>query len=286
MTLADSSSGEPGEGSLYMIRHKHHNTTARVLAITAVAVTLSGCAMKGDIRLLQAEIRVMSARQDSLMAELRADARTAQDTLVQAQSDQMFDFRGDVSRQLQQISQSLVRLEAIAGENQRGLSSVRDQLANIRRMPTTATQRPVSTDSTGIGGGSESLVAGGTTNPDELWDVAQNQYVRGSLNSAAGAFRQFIAEHPNELRVSDAHFFLADILAQQDRPEDALEAFQEVQELFPTAVRVPDALYRIAVLQEELDDVDAAKATLERIMNTYPDAPIAMLARDKLRELG
>ncbi len=286
MTLADPSSGEPGEGSLYMIRHKQHATAARVLTIAAVAVTFSGCAMKGDIRLLQEEMRVMSARQDSLMYELRVEAQSAQDTLVRAQSDQMFDFRGDISRQLQQISQSLIRLEAIAGENQRGLSSVRDQLANIRRMPATnATRPPVSSDTTDVGGG-ENLIQGGTSNPDELWDVAQNQLDRGSLNSAAGAFQQFIAEHPNESRVPDAHFFLADILTQQDRPEDALEAFQEVQELFPTAQRVPDALYRIAVLQEQLDDVEAAKATLERIMNTYPDAPIAMLARDKLRELG
>jgi tol-pal system protein YbgF len=269
-----------------MIKRKHQTTAARVLSIAAVAVAFSGCAMKGDILVLQDEIRVMSARQDSLMAQLRAEAQLAQDTLVRAQSDEMFDFRGDVSRQLQQIVQSLVRLEAIAGENQRGLTSVRDQLANIRRMPAATTNRQaVSSDSTDTVG-SESLIEGGAGDPNELWAVAKDQYDRGSLNSASEAFQQFIVEHSNEDRVSEAHFFLADILTQQDRPEDALEAFQEIQKLFPTAPRVPDALYRIAVLQEELDDIDAAKVTLERIMNTYPDTPMAMLAREKLSELG
>jgi len=284
MTLADPSSGTPGEGSQYMMTRTHYSRAARVFAAVAVAITLSGCAMKGDIRLLQEEIRAIAARQDSLMAELRVEAQLTQDTL-RTQSDQIFDFRGDINRQLRQINQSLVRLEAIAGENQRGMASIRDQLANIRRAPTSATPQVEASDSTRAGGG-ESLVGGGAGNPDQLWQVAQGQLDRGSLNSASRAFEQFIAEYPDDGRVPDAHFYLADILTQQDRPEDALEAFQEIQQLFPTASRVPDALYRIAVLQEELGNIDAAKATLERIMNTYPDAMISMLAREKLREIG
>ncbi len=270
-----------------MITLRHRWAAARFVSITAFAVTLSGCAMKGDIRLLQEELRGMAARQDSLVAELRLETRSTQDTL-RTQSDQMFDFRGDISRQLQLINQGLVRLEAIAGENQRGMTSIRDQLANIRRTPALANSpgsagAPADADTRD----SESLVGGGRAgNPDQLWEVAQEQLERGSLNSASRAFEQFIAEHPNDGRVPDAHFYLADILTQQDRPDDALEAFLEIQQLFPTAPRVPMALFRIAVLQEALGDTDGAKATLERIMNTYPDAPIAMLARDKLRELG
>ena len=112
------------------------------------------------------------------------------------------------------------------------------------------------------------------------------QYDRGSLNTASAAFEQFLAEYTDQAHTVDAHYYLADILTQQNRPEDALEALEEIQQLFPTAARVPDALYRIAVLQVELDDTDAARATLERLMNTYPDADISMLARDLLRRIG
>ena len=49
---------------------------------------------------------------------------------------------------------------------------------------------------------------------------------------------------------------------------------------------MPDALYRIATLQVQLGNEDDAKATLERIMNTYPDQMVAMLARDMLRDIG
>ncbi len=254
----------------------------RVPVLLAIGVAFGGCAMKGDIRLLQDEMRAMAARQDSVLVALNAETLLTRDTL-RTQSDQMFDFRGDINHQLQQIVRALARLEAIAGENQRGMASIRDQLANIRRMPTVTTTTVVTSDS--VGGG-ESLVGGGSGSPDQLWSVAKDQLDRGSLNAAARAFEEFVSGYPNDARVPDAHFQLADILTQQDRPEDALEAFEEIRQLFPTAPRVPDALYRIAVLQEELGDDEAAKATLERIMNTYPDAPIAMLARVKLREIG
>jgi tol-pal system protein YbgF len=264
------------------MRRTHHVPAARVLATLAVAFVSGGCAMKGDIRTLQDEIRAVSARQDSLMTEIRMQTAQTQDTL-RTQGDQMFDLRGDINRQLQQINQSLARIEALAGENQRGLTAVRDQLANMRRMPSGGMpDDPMVSDSSG---GGESLI-GGAGNPDELWTVAQAQYQRGSLNSASAAFQDFIEEHSGDPRVPAAHFFLADILWQQDRPEDALEAFQEIQSLFPTHERVPEALYRIAELQLELDDTDAARNTLERIVNTYPGTTMAMLARDKLEEIG
>ena len=281
MKLRGPSPGSPGEGSPCIMRRMNYSTAARVLVTLAVALMSGGCAMKGDIRLLQEELRAVSMRQDSLLAQLRVETQSTQDTL-RTQGDQMFDLRGDLNRQLQQINQSLVRLEALAGENQRGMMAVRDQLANVRRMPTGGAP---TTSAVSDSAGGESLI-GGAGNPDELWSVAQAQYQRQSLNSASAAFQQFIDEHPSDERVPMAHFLLADILEQQDRPEDALAAFEEIQQLFPSHDRVPEALYRIAELQIELDDTDAAKLTLERIVNTYPGSTMAMLARDMLDEIG
>lgn len=254
--------------------------SARVLTTLAVAIVGSGCAMKGDIRLLQDELRAVSARQDSLMVEIRQQTLQTQDTL-RTQGDQMFDLRGDINRQLTQIVQTLVRLEAIAGENQRGLASVRDQLANMRRMPGGGGAASTASDSAG-GGGGESLVAGAS----DLWDAARSQSQRGSLTTASRAFTDFIQQYPDDPRVPDAHMELADILVQQDRPDDALEAFQEIPSLFPTHERVPEALYRIANLQLERDDEADAKATLERIVNTYPGTLMSTLAREMLAEIG
>ncbi len=250
----------------------------------AVAVVSGGCAMKGDIRTLQEELRTVAARQDSLITMLAIETQQTQDTL-RTQSNQMFDFRGDIARRLQQIEQSLTRLEAIAGENQRGMAAIRDQLANLRRGGMSTTPVP-SGGGDSSSGGSESLIGGSSGNADQLWTAATQQRNRGSVNSAIRAYEQFIAEHPDDPRGADAYYWLGDLISQQDRPEDALERFQQIQQLFPTSTRVPEALYRIALLHEELGDIDEAKAVLERIMNTYPDAGVTALAREKLAEIG
>ena len=114
--------------------------SARVMLMVAVTVACSGCVMKSDILMLQEDLQAVIAHQDSLAAELMVETRETRDTL-RTQGDRLFDLRGDLSRQLQQVNQILVRIEAIAGENQRGLASVRDQMANMRRasvVPTTS----------------------------------------------------------------------------------------------------------------------------------------------------
>jgi tol-pal system protein YbgF len=228
-------------------------------------------------------VAAMAARQDSLLMELRILNSTTQDTL-RTQADQIFDFRGEITRQIQAITQTLSRLEALAGENQRGIASIRDRLAN-QRLPAGQMQSPQLVDSTQSGSTNPETVSGAGGNAEQLWNVAREQHGRGSFATAQRAYEQFLDEYPTHALAPDAHFFLADILTQLDRPDDALEAFEEILTLYPTATKVPDALYRIAVLQQEAGDEDEARATLERIINTYPDATIALVARDMLAEL-
>jgi tol-pal system protein YbgF len=258
-------------------------------AVAFVALAFAGCATKGDIRDLQTEfrtqMRMIAARQDSVLAELRMQNTLMQDTL-RTQADQLFDFRGQIAGQLQSIAQSIARLEAISGENQRGIASVRDQLANMRRGAGGVAPPLQMVDSTqAVGPGPETLPGAGG-NAEQLYQVAREQHNRGSLSTAQRAYEDFLEQFPNHALAPDARWFLAEVLTQQNRPEDALETLQEIPTLFPTAARVPDVLYRIAVLQQEAGDEDEARATLERLIVTYPDASITFLAREMLEELN
>lgn len=258
---------------------------ARVLATLAAAVMATGCATKGDIRSLREDLRDLAIRQDSLLQQVRVDARSTQDT-VRQQSDQLFDFRGDISRQLQQMNQSLSRLEAMTGENQRAIVGVRDQLANLRRLPT-GPSGAVGEPSMAGGGGegtAPGVGAGGAV--EDMFNAGVQQFNRGSNTAARAAFESFLQAYPNDPLAPDAHYYLADILVQDNRVEDALAAFKKIPELFPTATKVPDALYRIGLLQIELGQKSEARATLTRVVNTYPNSGVATLASEKLKELG
>ena len=261
---------------------------ARVLWTVAAVSVLGGCATKGDLRNLQTEIRSLAVRQDSLIAELRRETLSTQDTLRET-TDQLSSFRGDISQQLRAIAQGLSELEAMVGENQRGIIGVRDQLANLRRTPVGGGAM-----GPGAGGGDPMMGPGGDASgggagaggPEELYNSAVGQRNRGSVATARLAFQQFLEAYPNHELAPDAHYALADLMVQENRLEDALSAFQEIPELFPTAERVPESLYRVALIQIELGDEGEAEATLERILNSYPDAAgVTMLAREKLDEI-
>jgi tol-pal system protein YbgF len=259
----------------------------RFAVVGVVALAFAGCATKSDIRDLQtefrSELRGIAVRQDSVLAVLRLQTTVMQDTL-RTQSDQLFDFRGQIATQLQAITQAMARLEALSGESQRGIASVRDQLANQRRGVGGPPLQMV--DSAQAAGPGPETVTGAGGNAEQLYQVAREQHNRGSLSTAQRAYEDFLEQFPTHALAPDAHFYLADVLIQQDRPDDALETLQEIPQLFPTAPRVPDVLFRIATLQREAGDEDEARATLERIVATYPDASITLLAREMLEELN
>ena len=255
---------------------RKESTAVRLLFAATAVVTLGGCATKGDLRNVQLEIRALSARQDSLMSQLRRETLSMQDT-VRGQSMQLFDFPGEIFRSLREISDGLARLEALTGENQRGISSVRDQLANMRRAPATSGM--------GDASGGATATDPGMGDARSYYEAGVGQFNRGTLAAARSAFQQFLQAYPSHQLAPDAHFYLADILVQEDRIEDALDAFQQIPQLFPTAAKVPDAMYRVARLQVELGQRIEARATLERIVNTYPGTGVAVLAEELLREI-
>lgn len=266
------------------MRRKEINAAARVLATMAAVLMVGGCATKGDIRSLREELRDLALRQDSLMMQLRQQTLSTQDT-VRQQSNQIVDFRGDISSQLRDIRQTLVRLEALAGESQRGIVGVRDQLANMRRLPAVGTDAMGGSDTTSA---SSAVVPGAGVGPDptSMFNAGVRQFNRGSFTAAKAAFDSFLQTFPNDELAPDAHYYLASILEQEDRPEDALSAFQKIPELFPTAGKVPDALYRIGMLQLDLGQQSDARETFTRVVNTYPDSDVATLAQEELRKLG
>lgn len=271
-------------------------SAARVLTIAAAVLTVSGCATKRDVRDLNTAIQDLALRQDSLIRELRAQSRVTQDTL-RGQSNQIVDFRGEISHQLQQISESLSQLKALVGQNQMTIAGVRDQLANMRRLPAgpaTGQGAAQDTSAAGAAGGAGAAVTpagalGGETNPSDaqaMYNAALSKYHEGLLSTAQTAFQGFLDAHPNHTLAPDAHFWLGDIYEQQGDTTKALAQFKLIPSNFPTASKASDAMYRIALVDIARKHTKDAKALLQRIVNTYPGSDAANLAQAELDKLG
>ena len=255
--------------------------TSRAAALAGALLVFSGCATKSDLRSMTVEVRALAVRQDSMLAVLTQQNAVTQDTL-RRQADQLFEVRGDVSRQLQRILDDLAFLRELTGQNQRVIASVRDQLEGLRRgvvtVPTGAADSVAGMDQPGVGDALEGAA-------EATYGAAVEQYQRGSHATAQRAFEDFLQQYANHSLAPEARFLVADILAQQGRVVEALLGFNMISELHPTSTKMPDALYRIGLLHLELGNTSEARRFLDRVVNTYPDSNAAGPARERLREI-
>ena len=72
----------------------------------------------------------------------------------------------------------------------------------------------------------------------------------------------------------------------QKRYADAVNAYTAAIQNYPRSTWVPESYYKRGKAQELLGTPDAARASYEQLIKTYPDTPSAGLAKQALDRLG
>lgn len=249
------------------------------LIVLVLLIPLTACATKRDLRDLRSEIRELMIRQDSAFLAMAQMNRLTQDS-VNVYAEVLFEFRGDMNNRLLDIQDQLIQLGELTGQSQRSLAGLRDQLETQRRQ---VNQPPPPT--TGGPPGDPMDLVPGTAAPTEAYNTAVSQFNRGNFTVATMAFRRFLEEYPNHQLAPSAHLRLGELLAQENRLEEAVDEYLKVRELFPTAAEVPDALYRAGAVYLEMESFGLARQYLEQVVNSYPDHPAAVLAQERLQDI-
>jgi len=259
----------------------------RWLLLVPLALILSGCATKRDLRDLRTEIQALAEQQRNALGQIEGLNLAVQDTLRE-QSDALYQSRGDILRLLRQIEQQLITLQELTGQNQRALTTLRD-LVESGRAP--ALPPTVRTDPPG-GGQVMDPAFEPETQPDpsdaavETYNAAVRAFNRGNIGVARRAFNEFLQRYPNHSLAPDAHFYLADLMVQEDRLDEAISAFLRIPELYPTADKVPDSIYRVGVIYIAMEEYEDAREYLERVVSSYPNSGAAVLAQERLAEIS
>ena len=100
-----------------------------------------------------------------------------------------------------------------------------------------------------------------------------------------------LAAAPHELpidrgpRADHATYWLGEAQFVQQQYEAALKSFQAVG-AFAESRRLPDAMYKAGLCQYELKAFKNARATLNKVISTYPDADAARLAQAQIEKLN
>jgi TolA-binding protein len=268
------------------MRHFIPTQISRGAVLALALVATSACATKNDVRDLQtdlqAELRAINARQDSLFSALLATQDATQDATERG----LLDTRGEITTQLRSLTQETRQLAEFVGQIQISVENLADRIDGLERSGATMSRPPAGEARDGL------LAPGIGGDADADYSTAMDLYRTGSLFGAEQALEDFLSDHPSDELVPRVHFYLGDIRQQNGDPEAAIASFERVGELYPDAQEVVQAQYRIGMIHMGQDDDDDARRVFERIINTWGDSDdflasgIVQDARDRLRELG
>jgi tol-pal system protein YbgF len=249
--------------------------------LASVGPALGACvATRGDVRLLQDEMRALRSSVAASDTARRAQADSIMLTLARA-NDSLRALSGRVARvqtvqadatgTLYDLGRQLITIQELTGQSQRRLQELRASLENRAQEAVSAAQ-----DTTGAAGGS-------LPGPNSLFELARDQLARGSPRAARDALDTLIVRYPTADVVPAAQFFVAEAYAQEGKRAAADSVYNMVVTKHPRSDRAPTALYKLALARRDAGQRTAAQTLLERIIRDYPRTDEAVFAREQLR---
>lgn len=97
-------------------------------------------------------------------------------------------------------------------------------------------------------------------------------------DAAIDALYEFISEYPEGDLTVNAYYWLGEVYLVKPQYEQARQAFSIVATRYADHRKAADALYKLGVANDELDEDDEARRRMEQVIEDYPGTQAASLA--------
>ncbi|MEO5341384.1 MAG: tol-pal system protein YbgF [Magnetococcus sp. MYC-9] len=122
--------------------------------------------------------------------------------------------------------------------------------------------------------------------PQQVYDAAFALLKSGQYAPAREGFEGFLAKFPGDTLADNAQYWIGELHSVQKQYREALVAFNQVLVRWPTSPKVPPSLLKIGFAFYELGDMANARATLNKLVNDYPDSSAVSMARQRLQDIA
>jgi len=102
------------------------------------------------------------------------------------------------------------------------------------------------------------------------------------IDDAISLFRGFITAYPNQSYTDNALYWLGECYYTRQQYGDAIEQFERVIREQPSGNKVPDALLKVGYSYIKLGQLKNARVVLKSVLDSFPNASVSTLARQKL----
>jgi TolA-binding protein len=278
------------------------------LLVGALAVATTGClASKGDIRLLQDELRASRAaaarsdsvsrrRGDSLAAAIASlaamqsridrqfsDALQQTDDRLSSLSSKVSSFEVTTRETLKSVDSDIARVEELSRQNLRGLTSAR--AAAEQALATSPVVAAPDSAAAGTTGAAAPTASSGVPGPATLIRDGNGLILQHSCRAARRNFEEVLSQYPASPEAPQAQYLIAESFvacADGGNQNSADSVYSLVTSRYPKSDYAAVALYKRASMQAEAGNATAARGLYQRIVCEYPKSTVFLQAQDKL----
>ena len=279
----------------------HMNLVRSTLALAVLAVAAPAVAQNREHQQMSAELRMLQEQTQQLALTLAqiGDALKALNARLDASDKEAQQRFADQKLLIQKLSDDVSAVRERSQDTDTRLRKVADEVEALR---TTLTSLPSMLSGAAPSPSPETSAVDPTApgpvtppasqtstlglSPSRMLDTAKSDYFSGSYASAVSGFESLLKTFPTSEAAAEAQFMLGETYSQQKRYAEAVNAYTAAIQKFPRSMWVPEAYYKRGKAQESLGTPEAARASYEMLLKTYPDTPSAGLAKQALDRLG
>jgi len=120
---------------------------------------------------------------------------------------------------------------------------------------------------------------------EALYLKSFDQLKGGKYDDAIAGFKSMLAKYPQGNYSDNAWYWTGEsYYIKKDFP-NALSSYRSLLEKFGSSPKVPDALLKTGIIQQEQKKNDAAKAAYNRVIKEFPNSSAAIQARTRVAQL-
>ena len=206
------------------------------------------------------------------IVEARTEAQLRMAQQLQTLLDEVSELRGVTDTHSYQLEEILQRQRDIYQEIDRRVSAI--------QAPAASSAAVVPVEPPAVSGYSSDV------SENDAYDKAVNMVLKDRRYDAAiPEFEKFIQAYPNSSYAPNAHYWLGQLLFNNNDMAKAKTHFERVVSNFPQSSKVPDALLKLGQVAEREGKKDAALRYYRQLVDKHGSATSAKLAKDRIDAL-
>ncbi|MEO0316038.1 MAG: tol-pal system protein YbgF [Pseudomonadota bacterium] len=223
------------------------------------------------------EVEKLAQRIDTKADDKKLNALLAELEKLRAQlRGEVAELRGQVEVVVNELNAAQQKVDKLSNDLANAQRREKDLYADINQRLSKLEPRNQTID------GVEVEV---TQAEQKQFDEASALLKKKDFARASQAFMGFLQRFPGSGYAAQAYYFLGSSYFAAGDCKNAIPALQTVINRYAMTQRAPDAMLNLAICQDDLSDVSAARDTMEALIKKYPESSAAKTARAKLGAL-